>query len=112
MDRMDRINELIHAKLAESINRLVVVPGAMLTITDVTTTPDLKFTHIKVSVLPDKFYGQALEALRRANPVLRSHLTKSVKIKFIPKLIWHIDSGPKYAASLDHLFDEISQDPR
>lgn len=111
MERMERINELVHASLAESINRLVVIPGAMLTVTEVSTTPDLKYSHVKVSVLPDKFYGQSLEALRKANPILRNHLTKNLKIKFIPKLIWHIDSGPKYAASLEPLFQEINQDP-
>ena len=110
MDRMDRINELIRSSLAETINRQVNTDGYMITISEVNVSPDLKRAKISVSVLPDKFFGQALSTLRSANPMLRSHLTKNLKIKFIPKLIWEIDDRPKYAASLEPFFQQIEEE--
>jgi len=110
MERTDRINELIMINLAEAINRHLNVPGFMVTISKVDTSPDLKRANISFSVLPDKFFGQALSALRSASPMLRAQLAKSMKIKFIPRLVWEIDDGPKYAASLEPLFQQIEEE--
>ena len=91
MDRMDRVNELIRSLLAATVNQQVQLMGAMITIVEVETSPDLKSAKVLISVLPDKFYGQALAALR---------------------LVWRIDNRPRRADSLEELFDQISQEPR
>ncbi len=110
MERTDRINELIRSLLAEVVNQQVHLNGAMITIVDVDTSPDLKNSKVMVSVLPDKFYGQALTALRSASPDLRKQITKRLKIKFTPRLLWRIDNRPKRADSLEELFDQIKEE--
>ena len=112
MDRMDRVNELIRSLLAATVNQQVQLMGAMITIVEVETSPDLKRAKVLISVLPDKFYGQALAALRAASPNLRKQITKQLKMKFTPRLVWRIDNRPRRADSLEELFDQISQEPR
>jgi ribosome-binding factor A len=108
---MDRVNELIHSLLAETVNQQVHLPGAMITIIEVTTHSDLKSAQVLFSVLPDKFYGQALTALRKATPALRRSITTKLKMKFTPRLVWKIDTRPKRADSLEELFRQISEEP-
>ena len=111
MERMDRVNELMRALLAQAVNQQVHLPGAMITVVDVETHSDLKSAKVLVSVLPDKFYGQTLAALRAASPALRKQMTKQLKMKFTPRLVWKIDDRPKRADSLEELFNQISQEP-
>jgi len=112
MERMERVNELIRSLLAETVNQQVQLLGAMITVIEVETSPDLKSARVLVSVLPDKFYGQALEALRKASPNLRKQMTKHLKMKFTPRLVWRIDNRPRRADALEELFNQISEEPR
>lgn len=108
---MDRVNELIHSLLAETVNQQVQLHGAMITIIEVDTHSDLKSARVLFSVLPDKFYGQALAALRTATPALRRQISSRLKMKFTPRLIWKIDTRPKHADSLEELFRQIKEEP-
>ncbi len=108
---MDRVNELIHSLLAETVNQQVELRGAMITIVEVLTHKDLKSAQVLFSVLPDKFYGQALTALRVATPSLRRQISSRLKMKFTPRLVWKIDTRPKRADSLEDLFRQIKEEP-
>lgn len=111
MSRMDQINEMLRAELAELMSRESPIPNGLITITHVKCSPDLKNATILISVLPENVSGTALKKLRAQNSYYASNLRKKTKIKFIPKFRWKIDSQERYAASIDRVLDEIHLEP-
>ena len=109
MPRLQQSQELLHHQLAVIINQEVHLEGVLLTVGYLDLSADLKQAKIGVSVLPDKYYGQALEALRRAGGVIRSRLAKSLKWRLVPRLVWEIDQREKNAAELEKIFKKIEE---
>ena len=109
MSKLEQSQELLHHKLAEIINQEVQLEGILLTVGYVDLSPDLKKANIGVSVLPDKFYGTALEKLRRVNGQIRSRLAKQLKWRIVPRLLWEIDNREKHAAELEEVFKQIEE---
>lgn len=107
MPRLEQSQELLQRQLAEIINQEVQLEGVLLTVGYLDLSPDLKQAKIGVSVLPDKYYGQALEELRRASGVIRAHLAKRLQWRVVPKLAWEIDGREKNAAALEEVFKRI-----
>lgn len=107
MSKIEQYRESLHRQLGGIINQEVHLPGVLLTIGFVDLSPDLKRATIGVSVLPDKFYGSALTALRQANKAIRGRLSKALSWRLVPKLSWEIDSRPKNAADLEDVFRQI-----
>jgi len=109
MSKLEREQEFLHHQLAEIINQEVAVDGVLLTVGYVDLSPDLKHAKVGVSVLPDKYYGTALAALRRASGVIRSSLAKSLKWRLVPRLVWEIDQREKNAAELEKIFEQLEE---
>lgn len=107
MSKLKREQEQLHHTLAEIINQEVIIEGVLVTVSEVDLSPDLKQAKISVSVLPDKFYGQALAGLRAKGKVIRSRLAKKLNWRVTPKIQWMIDEREKHAAELDEIFKQI-----
>lgn len=109
---MDQINELLREELSILMSRETPIPNGLITITRVKCSPDLKNATILISVLPENVSGSALRKVRAQNSYYASNLRKKIKIKFIPKFRWKIDSQERYAASIDRVLDEIYLEPK
>lgn len=104
-----RLKEIVHRQLAESVSQHLRADGFLITVVDVELSPDGNRVKAYVSVLPDKLYGTALEALRKLSPVLRSELVKKTRLRVAPKINWRIDSTEREAAKLEEVFKEIEE---
>jgi len=109
---MDQINELLREELSLLMSRETPIPNGLITITRVKCSPDLKNATILISVLPENVSGSALRKVRQQNSYYAANLRKKIKIKFIPKFRWKIDSQERYAASIDRVLDEIYLEPK
>ncbi|CAI3939248.1 Ribosome-binding factor RbfA (RbfA) (PDB:1JOS) [Commensalibacter communis] len=74
-----------------------------LTVTEVRMTPDLRNAIIYVVRLGQDNVEDLLPALKRAAPYLRSQLSQKLRLKFLPELRFHADTGLDYAAKIDVL---------
>ena len=92
MANQERATVLLQQELATIINQEVQLEGVLLTVGFVDLSPDLKQARIGISVLPDKFYGTALTAVRRAGGDIKRRLAKNLKWRAVPRLVWEIDS--------------------
>jgi len=99
--------ELLYRHLADIINQEVVLPGVLLTVGFVDLSPNLERAKIGLSVLPEKFFGTALEAARAASSKIRTRLSKELDWRVMPRLIWLIDERPKRAGELESVFKAI-----
>lgn len=110
MPKDKRSQGFLHQTVAEVVNGEVAMDGVLITVTDVDLSPDLKQARISISVLPDKFYGQALERLRKKSKVIRARLAKKLNWRMTPKIYWAIDNREKYVAELEEVFKQINEE--
>jgi len=110
MSKIERINELILEELAIAANREVHMPGALITISYVNCSPDLKQAKVGFSVLPDKLAGTTLRKLSASTSLLAGRLRERTKLRKLPQLIWEFDATEREASKIERLIDEANAD--
>ncbi len=109
MSKIERINDLILEELAKAVNREVAVENALITITYVSCSPDLKQAKIGFSVLPDNLVGTALRKLTGATSQLVGILRTRTKMRKLPHLVWEFDATEKEASKIERLIAGIDE---
>lgn len=108
MSKIPRINELILEELALAVNREVGIPDALITITYVECSSDLKYAKVGFSVLPDQLAGTALRKLKSATSQLVPILRGRTKLRKLPHLIWEFDATEREAGKIERLIQEAN----
>jgi ribosome-binding factor A len=111
--RIERVNNLIRQELSELLKRQVKDPrlGCFVTVTEVSTSVDLKYAKIFVSrICNEEEKQETLTALTGASHFFRSELTKRLKLRRIPELSFQWDDSIERGAHLLQLIDEIRLD--
>lgn len=105
--RARRVGDQIRRDLAELISREVADPrvrGAL--VSDVEVSRDLAHANVYIICPADNDSAACLEGLGRANGFLRRRLAKSVRMRQVPHLHFHLDTTLDRAAHLDALIAE------
>lgn len=107
--RTDRIADQIQRDLALLLHREIKDPRVGLpTISSVKVSRDLAYADVYITFMaidePDKV-KQALTVLNNASGLLRSLLSKSIKLRVMPRLRFHYDQtivdGPRISALIN-----------
>ncbi len=111
--RIERVNELLRQELSELLKNELKDPrlGNFVAITDVCTSPDLKYTKVYVSFMgSEEEKKQALTALNRAAGFFRHELATNLKMRTTPEVsfLWDdsIERGNRLLCLLDQVEDE------
>ncbi len=109
MDRMRRVNEVIKRELGDLFEkRICSEVTALVTITAVNTTPDLRHAHIFVSVFgSDEQKHSVMALVHRNRKTFQSLMAKHVKLKYTPKLHFELDESPEKADRVMRLLDGL-----
>ena len=95
--RIERINHLLRQELADLLTREVkdqTLSTALISITDVETSPDLRQAKVYFSVYGDDAVVQAAHAhLRRASGFLHHGLKERLDLRHIPHLEFVLDQS-------------------
>lgn len=113
-NRINRINEEIQKELS-SLLRTVKDPrvqDAMISITRVETTPDLRYTKVFVSFLQNDRAPEILKGLKSAGGYLRRELGHNLQLRYAPEIVWAEDDSITYGAKMLKLINslEVSHD--
>lgn len=113
-NRILLINEEIQKELS-SLLRTVKDPrvqDVMISITRVETTPDLRYTKVYVSFLPEDKTADAMEGLKSAAGYLRRELGRNLRLRYSPEIVWSADDSIVYGAKMLKLINslEVSHD--
>jgi len=102
------MDSLIQAELAELILKKLKDPRVgFVTVTNVKTSPDLKEARAYYSVL-----GQAKEksaagaGLEHARGFLQHEIAEALKLRFTPKLIFHLDESVEEGFRIDQILND------
>lgn len=93
-----------HAQLESTLKRAVQqvmarglqdprTNGAMITVTGLTISPDLKNATVLVSVFPEEKRKLAMHAVRHAGAHIRHEASELVAMKSIPQMVFELDTG-------------------
>jgi ribosome-binding factor A len=109
--RIQRVNNLIRHELSELLSRQVKDPrlGSFITVTEVSTSPDLRYARVFVtSIGGEEQREQALAGLAAASGFFRSELARRLEMRRVPELSFQWDDSIERGARLLELIDEVS----
>lgn len=108
--RMRKVNSILREVLADEIERLTDPRVAMVSVTGVDTSPDLRRATVYVSTLDLSEGPAAVEALNHAAPRLQGALARQVRIKYTPQLQFALDSGVVQGERIEEILRRINQE--
>ena len=107
-DRVDRVQRLAKQILGELIQDLKDPRIGFATVTAVRISADLQHGRVFVSVLgSEDEQKDTMAGLRSAAPYLRGELGRQMRMKYLPELVFELDTGPQEAERLEALFREL-----
>lgn len=106
-NRIGRINGEIQQELASLLRNVKDprVAEAMLTITHVDTTSDLRYARVYVSALNCKDEKGLIKGLKSAAGFLRRELGSKLSLRYTPELQFFMDDSIAYGA---HILDMLN----
>lgn len=107
--RVNRIAERIHEELSELLLFQIKDPRvAGANVTDVEVDRELTYADIYVSALEGESRAEEiLIGLRSAAGFIRSHLSKTIKLRTFPEVRFHWDPTPERADRIDQLLNSL-----
>jgi ribosome-binding factor A len=113
--RIERVNNLIRDEISEMLQRQVKDPrlGNFISITEVSTSTDLKYAKIFVSsIRTDEEKEKVLKALTAASGFFRSELAKRLRMRRVPELAFHWDDSIEHGARILEIMDKLHSDQK
>ena len=111
--RVDRINGVLREEISQLLSRQIKDPrlNALVTITQVETSNDLRTARVFLSVLGDrKTRESALEGIQSAATFLRRELRDRLTLRYTPFLTFVLDDSLENADHLLRLMDRIQEE--
>ncbi|MFZ5559313.1 MAG: ribosome-binding factor A [Patescibacteria group bacterium] len=108
-ERIKKINQLIKKKIADILLKDIFIKDVLITVQNVDTTKDLKYTKIKVSVMPFERSKEVLKILEKQSPKIQKKLNSFLKIKFVPKIIFKIDEAEERASRIEKILRKLNR---
>lgn len=90
--------------------KLHPAPGALLTITDFTMSPDMKYATILISVLPEKLEDEVLAFAERNLKDLREFVKERANMRVFPFFKIELDLGEKRRQAFDEVLFKAKEE--
>ncbi len=107
-DRIDRISAEVARELDRILRDEVHDPriGGTWSIVRAEVTRDLRYCKVRVSVLEPERRKDMMAALKSAAGFIRRELGRRVELRYVPELIFEMDTNIEYAARIQKLLRE------
>ena len=105
--RLLRVNEVVKRELSGIIAREITFENALVSISHVEVTPDLKNAHVHVSVLGAGAGPGVIEQLEAHRPAIQAELARRVVLKYTPHLAFHLDESIKRGSRVIEILQEL-----
>ena len=111
--RIERVNTLIRKEISELIQQQLRDPRLddFVAVTEVSTSPDLRYAKIFVSSMSGKQEEhKILAVLNSAAGFLRTELARKVTLRRIPELSFEWDDSIEHGDHIIQLLDQVNTD--
>ena len=109
--RTERINSIIQQEISDLLREQINDPRltTFISITKVSTSPDLKHAKVFISTLGDKINkDEILQGFTAASGFLRRQLANSLELKHTPELSFHLDDSIERGAQVLNIIDKVA----
>jgi ribosome-binding factor A len=105
----EAVRQAIGTMLSEGAIKDPRLSSAMVTVTDVEMTPDLKLARVYVSVFPedDELMKGVIKGLRSAANHIKRELSARLELRYTPTLSFGFDKSIAQGARIEALIHEI-----
>ena len=112
MRRPERLADTLREEITQIVGYELEDPRvAMVTVTDVRVSDDLRDASVYVTIAGDEKESQtAMRALRHAAPYVRRQLGFALSLRHTPELHFVRDMVEEQGARVDELLQQIEQD--
>lgn len=106
--RQKQISNLIQREVGDLLEKKASDPRLdFVTITAVEVSPNLRQAHIYVSTLENQ--QEAMEGFDHAASFLRRELASRLALRYVPELIFHVDTSLQRGERIFQLLEEIEE---
>jgi ribosome-binding factor A len=110
--RIERVNSLIRQEISELIQLHVKDPrlgNNFISVTEVRTSSDLKHSKVYVSsISTEEDREKVLSALKSASGYIRGELSRRLKLRYTPELVFQWDNSLERGDQILKLIDEVA----
>ena len=110
---IERVNGLIRREISELIQHQLRDPrlDEFVAVTEVDTSNDLKYAKVFVSSIgTEDEKRNVLSALASASSFLRRELSRRLKLRYTPELVFQWDDSLEKGDRILNLIDEVSRE--
>ena len=112
--RMVRVNELLKREIAEDLHRNFSgtdFDAAALTVTRVECAPDLRDANVYVSIFGHQYdRHEMIHTLNRRRQEIIRMMIKRVKLKYTPRLQFHLDESLEEGDNILTILNELERE--
>lgn len=104
--RIEKVNELVKEVVADIILREVQFPaGALATLTRVSTSPDLHYADVFVTIFPGdrEVQKEALLLLKKSTREIQRQLNRKLRMRPVPRILFLIDEEERKRERVEEL---------
>jgi ribosome-binding factor A len=107
--RTSRMGDLVRAELSDLLLRQVQDPRIKLvSLTSVEVSPDMRRALIRVSALGTEEQRQeAMDGLQHARGFLRTELSRRLRTRVTPELVFELDRGAEHSQRISDLLESL-----
>lgn len=106
--RVAKVESMIQGIAATALWTELERDGALVSVTNVDASPDLRNATIWVGILGDEATGlRIFDRVQGIKPMVQSKLAKSMTMKYVPRIHFRHDTGGAYSAEIGHLLDTL-----
>ena len=107
-DRVDRISPEVQRAIDAIIRVELNDPriGGTRSIVRCEVTRDLRYCKVRISILEEEKRNGMMAALKNAAGFVRRELGKRVDLRYVPEILFELDTNIEYAAKIDRILKE------
>ncbi|MBU5482787.1 30S ribosome-binding factor RbfA [Clostridium sp. MSJ-11] len=110
--RSGRINEEVRKEVSSIIQYDIKDPrmNAMVSITKVNVTKDLRYAKIYVSIFGDDTEKKnTLEVLKNSSGFIRREIGHRINLRYTPEIIFELDNSIEHGMHIDAILAQIKE---
>lgn len=108
-NRIEKVNSLIQQELAIELRLLLEEEKALVTVTKVETSRDLKWAKVWISIIGGDD-DRILRHIEKNIYELQGQINRTLNMKIVPRLQFFLDTSPRYAQHIDSLLKKIEEE--
>ncbi len=107
--RLLQVNETIQRELSLILAERTGEDGAIVTLTQILTSPDLRTAVAWVSILNSSDPNQTVAQLNKRASEFYEPLSKRLKMKYVPVIEYRLDENADELGKIDAILDRIKE---